>query len=715
MAGVERTLARALELILSPLRVLLVEDSEDDALLLLLQLKRSGQQVEHVRVDTADAMRTALQQQWDVVISDFTMPRFSGEAALEIFREVGLVCPFIIVTGTIGEESAVALMKKGVSDFVLKTNLPRLPGVVERELRESQLRREKRSAEEALRISEERYKLAVLAANDGLWDWNIRDHYVYYSPRWKAMIGYGEDEIGSSPHEWYDRLHPDEREQFRARLITYFKRLTPHFELEHRVKIKDGSYRWMLTRGLALYDEKGRAYRMAGSQTDVTERKRAEEQLLHDAFHDGLTGLPNRALFTDLLGFSLEHRQRNANYLSAVLFINLERFRFVNDSFGHRIGDQYLIEVAERLRAILRPGDAAARFAGDEFAILMDDVREPSEVTRFAETLQSVIAKPLGLGGHEFFPGCCIGIVFNSTDYRAPEDMLRDADTAMHRAKKKGVTKFEVFNRDMHASAVTTLQLEHDLRRATERHEFILHYQPIVDLRCGRLASFEALIRWMHPSGRMVSPIEFIPLAEELGLINQIGRQVLEMACRQIVEWQQSQPGYAPIPVSVNLSGKQLGQPGLVEEIEQIIAETGLNAPSLKLEITETMLMENPEIASEILSRLRAKNIKVLMDDFGTGYSSLSYLHRFPSDTLKIDGSFVRRMTESRDGREIVRTIILLAHNLGMTVIAECVETEEHVALLREYGCDYAQGYYFGKPLPADLTAELIQSNPTWD
>lgn len=700
---------------MSLLRVLLVEDSEDDALLVLLQLKRGGYQVEHRRVDTAEDMRAALQQPWDVVISDYTMPRFSGEAALEIYCQQGLLCPFIVVTGTIGEESAVALMKKGVSDFVLKTNLPRLPGVIERELREAALRHDKLDAEEALRISEERYKLAMQAANDGLWDWNIRSGYVYYSPRWKTMLGFGENEIGDSAQEWHGRLHPDEREQFRARLINYFKRLTPHFEIEHRMLTRDGSYRWMLTRGLALYDDKGRAYRMAGSQTDITERKRTEDQMLHDAFHDGLTGLPNRALFTDLLGFSLEHRHRNPNYLSAVLFINLERFRFVNDSFGHRIGDQYLIEIAGRLRSMLRPGDAAARFAGDEFAVLMDDVIDPAEVTRFAETLQGVIARPLGLGGQEFFPGSCVGIVFNSTEYRAPEDVLRDADTAMHRAKKKGGSKFEVFNRDMHASAVTTLQLEHDLRRAVERqHEFILYYQPIVDLRCGRLASFEALIRWNHPSGRTVPPNEFIPLAEELGLINQIGRQVLEMACRQIVAWQQANPGCAPIPISVNLSGKQIGQAGLVEEIEQIIRQSGLTTPSLKLEITETMLMENPEMASEALARLRAKNIKVLMDDFGTGYSSLSYLHRFPCDTLKIDGSFVRRMTESRDGREIVRTIILLAHNLGMTVIAECVETEDQVKLLGEFGCDYAQGYHFGKPEPATLTAELILANPTW-
>ncbi|MBB5019424.1 diguanylate cyclase (GGDEF)-like protein/PAS domain S-box-containing protein [Chitinivorax tropicus] len=699
---------------MSELRVLVVEDSEDDALLMLLQLKRGGYQVTHRRVDTPDAMLQALADQWDLVMSDYTMPRFSCPAALTLFTEAGLDCPFIVVTGTIGEESAVALMKMGVSDFVLKTNLPRLSSVVERELREAELRRAKKRAEEALRISEERYKLAMAGANDGLWDWNVVDDSMYFSSRWKHMLGYEDPEIGESVDEWQSRLHPAERQSFRTKLISHLKGLTPHFEIEHRMLHKTSGYRWMLTRGLAVRDEYGRAYRMAGSQTDITERKRAEEQLLHDAFHDGLTGLPNRALFSDLLAFSLEHRQRNDAYLSAVLFLNMERFRYVNDSFGHRIGDQFLIEIASRIRSVLRPGDAAARFGGDEFAVLMDDVRDPAEATRFAEILQSVLGRPLGLGGHEFFPGCSIGVTFSSGGYISPEDMLRDADTAMHRARKRGKKKMEVFDATMHDSAVTTLQLEHELRRAVERREFKVFYQPIVDLKTGRLASFEALIRWPKASGMLVSPNEFIPLAEELGLIVEIGKQVLEMACIQMVTWQRTFPGHQLIPVSVNLSGKQFSQPDLVEEIEGVIGETGLSASHLKLEITETMLMENPESARLMLTRLREKNIKVLMDDFGTGYSSLSYLHRFPCDTLKIDGSFVSRITEEIEGKEIVRIIVMLAHNLGMNVIAECVETAEHLEVLRELNCDLAQGYYFARPLDAEAATELIRTNPTW-
>ncbi|MEW9900687.1 EAL domain-containing protein [Chitinivorax sp. PXF-14] len=699
---------------MTELRVLVVEDSEDDALLMLLQLRRGGYHIVHERVDTPDAMRAALTLPWDIVISDYTMPSFSGPAALSLFSETGLDCPFIVVTGTIGEESAVALMKMGVSDFVLKTNLPRLPGVVERELREADLRRAKRRAEEALRVSEERYKLAMQGANDGLWDWNIADDTVFFSSRWKSMLGYEMDEVGDSVDEWQNRLHPDEKQSFRIKLINHLKHLTPHFEIEHRMLHKTSGYRWMLTRGLAVYDDSGRAYRMAGSQTDITERKRTEEQLLHDAFHDGLTGLPNRALFTDLLGFALEHRQRNDSYLSAVLFINLERFRYVNDSFGHRIGDQYLIEVASRIKSVLRPGDVAARFAGDEYAILLDDLRDPAEATRFAEMLQTMIGHPLGLGGHEFFPGCNVGIVFSASGYHDPEDMLRDADTAMHRARKRGKRKMEVFDAAMHASAVTTLQLEHELRRAVERREFLVHYQPIVELTTGKLSSFEALIRWQKPDGKLVPPNDFIPLSEELGLIVDIGKQVLEMACQQMVMWQQQFPDHRMLPVSVNLSGKQFNQPDLVEEIESVIHSTGLSASHLKLEITETMLMENPESARQMLTRLREKNIKVLMDDFGTGYSSLSYLHRFPCDTLKIDGSFVRRITDEREGKEIVRIIVMLAHNLGMNVIAECVETEEHLGVLREFGCDLAQGYFFSRPLSASDATDLIQRNPSW-
>ncbi|MDK2126793.1 putative bifunctional diguanylate cyclase/phosphodiesterase [Parachitinimonas caeni] len=692
------------------LRVLVVDDSEDDALLDVLALRRQGYEIEYERVDTAEDMRQRLNKaQWDVVLSDFSMPNFSAIEALQIFQEGSFPIPFIVVTGTIGEESAVAMMKAGVNDFVLKTHLKRLPTVVERELRESDTRAAKFRAEAALRESQERYELAITGANDGLWDWNIRDNTIYLSPRWKAMLGYTEDELQNIPSEsWLALAHPDEVPLLRAKLVQHMKGESPHFEAEHRMCHKDGNWRWMLTRGIALIDpETQQAYRMAGSLTDITERKRAEEQLLYDALHDGLTGLANRALFTDFLGFSLGHSQRDPNYLCAVLCLNLERFRYINDSFGHGIGDQILKITAERLASVRRGGDVVARFGGDEFAILLDDIDDANDAKLFTEQMLTEVAKPIHVEGHEVYPGARVGIALSSSGYTHPEEMIRDADTAMHRAKSQGRAKYEIFDRAMHGTMLRALKMEQEIRRALDSHEFLPFYQPIVDLCSGKVAAFEALVRWKKATGELVSPAEFIPLAEELGLINQIGQQMLQMACAQISTWQKDFPAEA-LQISVNLSGKQFNQPDLVDQVDRAVAEAGIDAQFLELEITESILMENTDAIVEMLQRFRERGIRILMDDFGTGYSSLSYLHRFPSNVLKIDGSFVRRMGDDTGSHEIVRTIVLLGHNLGMKVIAEGVETFEQYSMLKSMDCDYAQGYHIAKPMPADQATTFI-------
>ncbi|MFC4161337.1 putative bifunctional diguanylate cyclase/phosphodiesterase [Chitinimonas lacunae] len=698
------------------LRVLVVDDSEDDALLDVLALRRQGYDVQYIRVDTPEAMAEALQRNsWDLVLSDYSMPQFSAMDALRCFRESGLIIPFIVVTGTIGEESAVAMMKAGVNDFVLKTHLKRLPGVVERELREADNRRAKLAAEAALRESQERYELAIRGANDGLWDWNIAERTIYFSPRWKAMLGYDEEElIGVEPESWLRFAHPDEIDNLRQRLIQHLKGETPHFEAEHRVRHKDGSWRWVLTRGMALIDPNTRlAYRMAGSLTDITERKRTEEQLLYDALHDSLTGLANRALFTDFLGFALGHALRDNGYLCAVLCLNLERFRYINDSFGHRVGDRILRITAERLSAVRRPGDVVARFGGDEFAILLDAIASPAEAMAFTENMLRELAQPVDIEGHEVYPGARVGISLSSGGYTHPEEMIRDADTAMHRAKSHGKVKYELFNREMHGTMLRALKMEQEMRRALEAREFVPFYQPIVDLRSGRIAAFEALVRWRQSDGSLVSPAEFIPLSEELGLINAIGRQMLELASLQIAEWRQRFPSEV-LRVSVNLSGKQFNQDDLVQQIDGAIEAAQIEPDLLELEITETILMENTDAIVSMLETLRDRGIQILMDDFGTGYSSLSYLHRFPSNALKIDGSFVRRITDDRGSAEIVRTIVLLGHNLGMKVIAEGVETKEQLATLRGMACDYAQGYLFARPLPAADATELVASKTRW-
>lgn len=441
---------------------------------------------------------------------------------------------------------------------------------------------------------------------------------------------------------------------------------------------------------------------------DITDRKRAEEQLLHNAFHDPLTGLPNRALFMDRLGCAVEHAKRQENYLFAVLFIDLDRFKVINDSLGHTFGDQLLIGMASRLEACLRPTDTVARLGGDEFTILLEDVKDVSDAVRVAERIQAELRLPFDLGGQEVFTAASIGIALSTRDYDKPEALLRDADIAMYRAKALGKARYEVFNLGMHTRAMALLQLETDLRLAIERGEFQIHYQPIVSLKTGTITGFEALLRWQHPVRGFISPAEFIPVAEETGLIIPIGNWVLREACYQICAWQARFPANPPLTVSVNISGKQFSQPDLIEQIRQILQETNLAPQSLRLEITESVLMENTESAVSMLLQLKAMNIQLYMDDFGTGYSSLSYLHRFPIDTLKIDRSFIS--TTNLDGRNsgIVQTIIMLAHNLGMDVIAEGIETQLQLAFLKTLGCEYGQGYFFSKPVVAEVAEVLI-------
>jgi diguanylate cyclase (GGDEF)-like protein len=446
-------------------------------------------------------------------------------------------------------------------------------------------------------------------------------------------------------------------------------------------------------------------------EKEVAERKQVEEQLLHNAFHDWLTGLANRALFMDHLKLALGRAERQESYQFAVLFLDLDRFKVVNDSLGHLTGDQLIIETARRLSTAVRPGDTVSRLGGDEFTVLLDGIRDESEARAVAERLQRELAAPFNLGGHEVFTTVSIGVAIGARDYIRPEDILRDADTAMYRAKQLGKARYEMFDEAMHTRAMDRLGLERDLRRAVEREELFLQYQPIVSLGTGSLRGFEALVRWRHPERGIIPPAEFIPIAEETGLIIQIGKWVLTEACRQMSRWQKLSPRSEPLQISVNLSCKQFLQANLLEQIHEVLRETGLDARSLKLEITESVVMENIETATCMLERLRADGVELSIDDFGTGYSSLSYLQRFPVSTLKIDRSFVSRITESAGSAEIIRAIMHLGQTLGMNVVAEGVETEEQGAQLRALGCEFGQGYYFARPMDEEIVEALFLGN----
>jgi diguanylate cyclase (GGDEF)-like protein len=440
----------------------------------------------------------------------------------------------------------------------------------------------------------------------------------------------------------------------------------------------------------------------------------SKDHFRHAAFHDALTTLPNRTLFTENLRFVIERAKNNEDYQFAVLFLDLDRFKNVNDSLGHSIGDQLLIAMARRLESCIREGDIVARLGGDEFAILLDGIPNANEARSMAHRIQDRLASPFNLSGHEVFTTTSIGIALSSTGYDHPENILRDADTAMYRAKAHGKACYEVFDKGMHTHAVYLLQMENDLRRALDREEFRVVYQPIVSLDNGQLAGFEALIRWQHPERGFVNPADFIPLAEDTGLIVPIGLWILRKACQQLAKWQWQAPGNRDLFMSVNLSSKQVAQPSLVTEIQDILEETSVEARYLKLEITESAVMDNAEMSARLLKRLKALGLQLSIDDFGTGYSSLGYLHRFPVNTLKIDRSFVGRIGEAAENIEIVRTIISLAENMGMEVVAEGVETLSQLTQLRKLNCRYGQGYLFSRPVDAASVTSWISRQPLW-
>jgi diguanylate cyclase (GGDEF)-like protein/PAS domain S-box-containing protein len=486
----------------------------------------------------------------------------------------------------------------------------------------------------------------------------------------------------------------------------------PLVNVEEKETLADGQIRWVSTTKLPLRDRKGEIVGTFGISRDISDRKRAEEQLQHQAFYDPLTDLPNRALFLDRLRH-LFHRARRSlgSPQFAVLYLDLDRFKAINDSLGHQVGDELLIATARRLERCLRPGDTLARLGGDEFTVLLEEIRCEADATGVAERIHQEVAAPLQIRGGEVFTSVSVGIALSSAGYGSPEDMLRDADTAMYRAKAGGRARHQVFDGDMHRRAVSSLRLETDLRRALERHEIVPYYQPIVDLDTGTVVGFEALARWRHPTRGMLLPDLFIPVAEETGLVVEIGARMLAEACRQIREWQRSDAIWSTLGISVNVSGRQLSQGGVAADVERVLAATGLDPTCLTLEITESALVHSLDAGAGTVQRLHEMSIGLHLDDFGTGYSSLAYLHSFPIQALKVDRSFVDRMNQTSRHSAIVKTIVSLAHDLGMEVVAEGVETRAQLEALRALSCRRGQGFLFSRPLPANQAERLLANS----
>jgi diguanylate cyclase (GGDEF)-like protein/PAS domain S-box-containing protein len=690
-------------------RLLLVEDDEDDYVLtrdLLADARRTTFDLEWISSfdEALDALTgDTANGGFDVCLIDYRLGEHDGLELLRHARDLGVTAPLILLTGQGGGDIDLKAMRAGAADYLVKGTIdaPLLERSIRYALEQSRTLR-------ALRESEERYALSARGANDGLWVWDLGADDVYYSPRWKSMLGYqeggpGNNEeggIGNSPDEWFSRVHPDDAEILRSAIDLHLSGETPHLESEHRMLCRDGSYRWMLSRGLAVRDAAGAATRIAGSQTDVTERKRAVDRLIHDAFHDALTQLPNRALFMDRLARAIEAHRRHPESLFAVLFLDLDRFKVVNDSLGHLLGDELLVAVAQRLSALVRSSDTVARLGGDEFAMLIDGIDHETDAVRAARRIQDDLLLPFHVGPHELFTTVSIGIALSTTGYRDPQDVLRDADIAMYRAKARGKARHEVFDTAMHDRTVELLRFETDLRRAIERCELRVHYQPVIELRSGRVTGFEALLRWQR-GDVLISADAIIATAEETGLIVGIGEWVLREALRQLRVWN------ANVDIHVNLSPRQLLQPDVVERIAAAIEESGVAPERLHLEVTESLLIENAEAAAELLRALRDIRVRLSLDDFGTGYSSLSSLRQFPFDMLKIDRSFLLDADATR-ADEIVRTVAGLARVLGMDVTVEGIETAEHAERMRGLGISYAQGFYFSRPLAAEEAGRLV-------
>ncbi len=674
--------------------LLVVDDEEVNRDLLSRRLERKGYLVTTAE-DGREALEKIQSQHFDMVLLDIMLPVLDGITVLTKIRQEFAAgeLPVIMVSAKDDSEGIVEALQMGANDYITKpVDFPVALARIQTHLSHRQVKL-------ALKESEERYALALAGANDGLWDWDLRTDQMYYSARWRAMLGIVDTErVLPTPEEWFGRVHPDDLKLLKDELESHLTDGTHHFESEHRILHQDGSYRWVLSRGMAVRDPQAVVYRMAGSQTDITSRK----------VYDPLTGLANRILFVDRLSHALRRFKRYKGYEFAVMLLDLDRFKIVNDSLGHHIGDQLLINLAKRLNVCVRDGDTVARFGGDEFTILLDDIKDVSDATRVAERIQESLQTPFALDGHEVFSSVSIGIAMSATGYDVPNDVVRDADTAMNRAKALGKSRHEMFDRAMHTQSSKRLQLETDLRRAVERQEFVVYYQAIVDLADERINGFEALVRWQHPERGLVPPDEFVSIAEETGLILPIDKYVLRQACLQTKHWQKE---FGGLTISVNLSAKQFAFKDILHEIDRVLEETQLDPGDLKLEITESALMDNTDSATEIFHELKKRKVKLGLDDFGTGYSSLSYLHRFPLDTLKIDRSFVSRIDSLGEHEPIVRTIVNLAQNLSFQTVAEGIETIDQLHSLQRLDCLYGQGYYFSKPITAVDAEILLREN----
>lgn len=674
------------------LRVLFVEDSEDDAALTLRQLKKGGYAPTHKRVDTPEAMRAALEaRDWDIILSDYTMPEFSGPAALALLRSMDIDLPFIVISGAMGEESAVELMKSGAHDYIMKDSLVRLVPAIERELREAEVRRARRRAEADLRLSAKVFESSV----EGVMITDHQANILRVNKAFTQITGYSEaDVIGKKPNLLQSGRH--DTDFYRGMWASINERGYWMGEIWNRRKSGEIFPEWLTIS--TVTDEAGQVSHLIAGFTDLSQQKQAEDRIQHLMYYDALTGLPNRTLFRDRCKQAISRANRNGKSV-AYLHIDIDRFITINDNLGYQIGDLLLQQVGQRLAGSVRQEDLIARFVGDEFGVTLVDLDFDADMEGMVKLLMGAFADPFPVAEQEIFLVPSVGIsVFpeHATDY---DDLARFADTALHSAKRHGGASYQFYKASMHEDTDDRLRMENALRRAMDRGEFQLYYQPQLSLETKEIIGVEALLRWQRDNGEMMLPGKFIPLLEETNLIVSVGEWILRQACADHIAWKEA--GKGSIPIAVNLSARQFRDKGLVEMIRRVLEESGTEPHVIELEITESCVMDDPEMALHILQECHDMGMRVAIDDFGTGYSSLSYLKKFPLDVLKIDQSFVADLPGDEDDAAIVDTIIAVGHRLNLVVIAEGVETEAQAGFLREHGCDNVQGYFYDRPMPS--------------
>lgn len=677
----------------SKVRILVVEDETIVALDLQNSLTLLGYHVVGTASTGTAAISKALSTQPDLVLMDIILRGdMDGiQTAEEIHSQLSI--PVIFLTACADEATLQRAKVTEPFGYMIKP-------FEDRELHSHiEIALYRHRMERRLRESEERYYLATQGANDGLWDWDVPGKNIYFSQRWKSMLGYNEDQIGNSPLEWFNRIHPADKEQVEKKLTEHLGGASSHFECEYRIMSASGMYRWVLCRGLARRNEKGKGYRIAGSQTDITDRK----------VYNPLTGLPNQMLLMDRLERALKHIKPQMAVFG-VAVIDVDGVKTIASSLGYVIADRLLCQIARTIQGCLTPNDTVAHFGNDDFVLLLEDVHDGKEAALAAAKLQHALEQPFQIDGQTVYVTAFIGITLRTAEYNSHDELIRDAYTAMHRAKGEGKGRFEIFDRRMRFSAVARLKLESDFRRALEQKEFRVHYQPIINLQTGALAGLEALVRWKRQNG-LLFPKDFLGIAESIDLLLPLERWVLMESCLQVARWHQR--NNSRVTLNVNLCPKHYASPDLIGELRHVLSVSGLEPKCLRLEITESALMENTESISSTLAKIQEMNIQLHMDDFGTGYSSLSYLNDYPIDSLKVDQSFVGKLGLSEETWQIVQAIVNLGKNLDMEIIAEGIENMMQLRMLQTLKCDYGQGYYFAKPMaPADIEPLLSGPHP---